>query len=135
MAKINKEHQARIEGMQYALDYVKKHGIEELEKEVHFRCNNKLPLTTSREMVEEYQEIIKENMLSTVSLMAVLILREEFGFGATRLSRFTNKFKANTEQLKSGDLTWRDAYEAMVEEVGFSIGIDDDILDMQVIEK
>ena len=129
---MNKELMARLEGMQYAYDFAKKNGLDALEEEIKFRCNTKLPYTTNRQQVMEFQEMIKQRMLSTVALMSVLILREEFGFGSQRLKRFSDKFKDNTEQLMSGDLTWRDTYEAMVEEVGFGISIEDEVLDMEV---
>lgn len=132
MAKMNKELIARLEGMQYAYDFAKKNGLDALEEEIKFRCNTKLPYTTNRQQVMEFQEMIKQRMLSTVALMSVLILREEFDFGSKRLKRFSDKFKDNTEQLQSGDLTWRDTYEAMVEEVGFGISIEDEVLDMEV---
>lgn len=132
MAKMNKELMARLEGMQYAYDFAKKNGLDALEEEIKFRCNTKLPYTTNRQQVMEFQEMIKQRMLSTVALMSVLILREEFGFGSQRLKRFSDKFKDNTEQLQSGDLTWRDTYEAMVQEVGFGISIEDEVLDMEV---
>ena len=132
MAKMNKELMARLEGMQYAYDFAKKNGLDALEEEIKFRCNTKLPYTTNRQQVMEFQEMIKQRMLSTVALMSVLILREEFGFGSKRMKRFSDKFKDNTEQLMSGDLTWRDTYEAMVEEVGFGISIEDEVLDMEV---
>lgn len=132
MAKMNKELMARLEGMQYAYEFAKKNGLDALEEEIKFRCNTKLPYTTNRQQVMEFQEMIKQRMLSTVALMSVLILREEFGFGSQRLKRFSDKFKDNTEQLMSGDLTWRDTYEAMVEEVGFGISIEDEVLDMEV---
>lgn len=132
MAKMNKELIARLEGMQYAYDFAKKNGLDALEEEIKFRYNTKLPYTTNRQQVMEFQEMIKQRMLSTVALMSVLILREEFGFGSQRLKRFSDKFKDNTEQLQSGDLTWRDTYEAMVEEVGFGISIEDEVLDMEV---
>lgn len=132
MAKMNKELMARLEGMQYAYDFAKKNGLDALEEEIKFRCNTKLPYTTNRQQVMEFQEMIKQRMLSTVALMSVLILREEFGFGSKRMKRFSDKFKDNTEQLMSGDLTWRDTYEEMVKEVGFGISIEDEVLDMEV---
>lgn len=131
MAKVNKEAIARLEGMQYAYDYAIKNGIEELKKEIDFRGTTKLPYTTDRKQVQDFIEETKSTMLSTVMLMSVLVLREEFGFGSKRIERFSEKFKDNTEQLQSGDLTWRDTYDAMVQEVGFSLGIDEEILNMK----
>lgn len=128
MAKINKEALARLEGMKYAYNYARKFGLDELEKDIKFRGATNLPYSVDRRQVINFQEETKERILSTVMLMSVLILREEFGYGRKRIEKFSEKFKENTEQLQSGDLTWKDTYEAMVEEVGFSLGIDEDIL-------
>lgn len=132
MAKVNKEALARLEGMKFAYNYANKYGIEALKKEINFRGATNLPYSVDQKQVQQFQEKTKLRILSTVMLMSVLILREEFGFGTKRIERFSEKFKENTEQLESGDLTWRDTYEAMIEEVGFSVGVDDDILDMKV---
>jgi len=131
MAKINKEALARLEGMKYAYNYACKFGLDELEKDIKFRGATNLPYSVDRKQVIDFQEETKERILSTVMLMSVLILREEFGYGRKRIEKFSEKFKENTEQLQSGDLTWKDAYEAMVEEVGFSLGIDEDILNAE----
>ncbi len=131
MAKINKEALARLEGMKYAYNYARKFGLDELEKDIKFRGATNLPYSVDRKQVIDFQEETKERILSTVMLMSVLILREEFGYGRKRIEKFSEKFKENTEQLQSGDLTWKDAYEAMVEEVGFSLGIDEDILNAE----
>lgn len=134
MAKINEVQRAKIEGMQYALDFAKKNGIEALEEEITFRCNTKLPYTTNRQQVIEFQEMIKQRILSSYALMSVLVLREKFEFTDEDIEMFSNKFKENTEQLMSGDLTWKDTYEGMVEEVGFSLGLDKEIINMKIKE-
>lgn len=132
MAKINEVQRAKIEGMQYALEYAKKNGIEALEEETKFRCNTKLPYTTNRQQVIEFQEMIKQRILSSYALMSVLVLREKFEFTNEDIEMFSEKFKENTEQLMSGDLTWQDTYEEMVEEVGFSLGLDKEIINMKI---
>ena len=134
MAKMNKELIARLEGMQYAYDFAKKNGLDALTEEIKFRCNTKLPYTTNRQQVVEFQEMIKQRILSSVALMAVLVLEEKFKFTPEELNEFSGYFKENTEQLMSGDLTWKDTYEAMVNEVGFSLGLDDEILNMEIKE-
>lgn len=134
MAKINEVQRAKIEGMQYALEYAKKNGIEALEEETKFRCSTKLPYTTNRQQVIEFQEMIKQRILSSYALMSVLVLREKFEFTNEDIEMFSEKFKENTEQLMSGDLTWQDTYEEMVEEVGFSLGLDKEIINMKIKE-
>lgn len=130
MARISKEELARIQGLQRALEIAEARGIEGLREEVRLRCATKFPLKCDMKDVQAALEEIQDNILSTVLLMGVLVLREEFDFGKKRIGRFSDKFKANTEQLHSGDLTWRDTLEAMEQETGFTCDIDDYFLRM-----
>jgi len=131
MAKVTKEQLARLEGMKYAYEFVKNHSVEELKKEIDFRGATNLPFSISKQSVIDFEEETKQRIISTVMLMSVLVLREEFGFGEKRIDKFSNKFEENSNQLLTGDLTWRDTYEAMVEEVGFRLNIDDEILNIK----
>lgn len=130
MARISKEELARIQGLQRALEIAEARGIEGLREEVRLRSATKFPLKCDMKDVQEALEEIQDNILSTVLLMSVLVLREEFQFGKQRIERFSEKFKANTEQLHSGDLTWRDTLEAMEQETGFTCNIDEYFLRM-----
>lgn len=130
MARISKEELARIQGLQRALEIAEAKGIEGLREEVRLRSATKFPVKCEIKDVQEALEEIQDNILSTVLLMSVFVLREEFQFGKQRIERFAKKFKANTEQLHTGDLTWRDTLEAMEEETGFTCDIDDYFLKM-----
>ena len=48
MAKITKEQQLYLSGMQFALKIAKKHSVKELEKEVNYRCNYPVPVGINR---------------------------------------------------------------------------------------
>lgn len=48
MAKITKEQKLYLAGMQAALEIVKKCSVEELEKEVNYRCNYPVPVGINR---------------------------------------------------------------------------------------
>lgn len=130
MAKVSKEEMARIQGLQRGLEIAEARGIEGLREEVRLRCATKFPIKCDMKDVQAALEEIQDNILSTVLLMSVLVLREEFEFGKKRIERYSDKFKANTEQLHSGDLTWRDTLEAMEQETGFTCDIDDYFLRM-----
>jgi hypothetical protein len=75
--------------------------------------------------VGEALKEIQDNMLSTIMLMSVFVLRDEFGFGKERVKRFTDKYIENSKQLLSKDLNWADVKEAMEEEIGFKCELDD----------
>ncbi len=125
MSKISKEEQARLSGIQRGLEIAENKGIEALREEVEFRCKYKIPLACDMKDVGEALKEIQDNMLSTIMLMSVFVLRDEFGFGKERVKRFTDKYIENSKQLLSKDLNWADVKEAMEEEIGFKCELDD----------
>ena len=56
MSSINKEMQARTEGMTYALRIAKEKGLEELEKEIKFRNLTGISLNLSRKDLNNASE-------------------------------------------------------------------------------
>ena len=48
MAKITKEQQLYLSGMQYALKIAKEQSVKELEKEINYRCSYPVPVGINR---------------------------------------------------------------------------------------
>jgi hypothetical protein len=71
MAKITKEQQLYLSGMQRALQIAKEHNIEELEKEVNYRCSYPLPIGVSRnELTVLARAHAKEELMIVATAMA-----------------------------------------------------------------
>lgn len=136
MARVSKEDIARLQGLQRALEIVKKDGVEALEKEIKFRCATKIPIDVNYEkcvnaigeVAETLAKGYSENILETVLAMSMLVLNEEFQFGKVRLGRFKKKFSDNTDQLRSGDLDWDAIREIFMEEYGIEFDFSKEIL-------
>jgi hypothetical protein len=95
-------------GMERALRIVKEDGVEELEKEVHFRNATGIE---SRITAKEYSaglDTVKAVTIDTVTTMALAVLYGEFGFGKQRLERFMETFERATIDLNDGLVTWPD---------------------------
>ena len=95
-------------GMERALRIVKNDGVEELEKEVHFRNATGIE---SRITAKEYNsglDTVKAVTIDTVTTMALAVLYGEFGFGKQRLERFMETFERATIDLNDGLVTWPD---------------------------
>lgn len=118
MAKPNKEEQARREGMAYALQFAKAYGIEALEKELRFRNATRLPVAISTKVCEEEINHIKMNAVDTISILAAVTLRDEFGFAEKRIKRFVDRFNLKTDCLAEGYTTWEEQIEILREECG-----------------
>lgn len=123
MAKMNKEESARREGMAYALKIAKEKGIEGLEEELRFRNITQLPLAAKRSLCEELVNNIKINVLDTVTILAVITLRDEFAFGKKRIDRFVDRFNLKAECLVGGYTDWKGQIEILREELGMDFVI------------
>lgn len=123
MAKLNKEEQARREGMAYALKIAHEKGIEGLEEEIRFRNATFLPIAVPRAACNEAIEKIKNNTIDTVLVLSTVTLRDEFEFGKKRLERFKERFTLKTECLCEDYVTWEDLIEQLKEECGVATSI------------
>ena len=95
-------------GMERALRIVKEDGVEELEKEVHFRNATGIE---SRITAKEYSaglDTVKAVTIDTVTTMALAVLYGEFGFGQQKLEQFMDTFERATIDLNDGLVTWPD---------------------------
>ena len=92
----------REDGLLMALDIVKKGGIEALEK------------ATVK---------IKEQLLDTVTILAVATLHDEYGFGAKRCERFIERFNLKAECLVDDMASWDDYIRTIREELGIELTI------------
>ena len=120
MAKINKEEQARREGMAYALKIAKEKGVEALEEELRFRNALKLPIAIPRSAADEAINNIKMNVVDTVTILSAITLRDQFGFGQKRIEQYVERFNLKAECIMDDYATWNDQIEILREEVGLN---------------
>ena len=123
MGKINKEEQARLEGMAFALKIAKEKGIEALENECKFRNATRIPIAVSRKASDECINKIKMNTIDTVTILAAMTLHDEFGFGKERIARFMNRFNFKAECIMEDYTTWDDQIQILAEECGLELSI------------
>lgn len=96
------------QGMLRAYKLAKDDGIEALEKELRFRNITKVNGPMLAKELDGNLDDLKAYILHTVTTMAVGVLYSEFGFGKTRLDRFSDAFAEATKGLEDGIVTWAD---------------------------
>lgn len=122
------------EGMNYALEFIKKNGIEAFEEEIKFRKNTNVPLRISKkayeEAVEKELDRSRQCILDSVLIVAVTCLRDEFDFGRKRVERFIKRYNLKTACLMDPEisgLTWKDLNQYLKEELGLDLRINGEI--------
>lgn len=123
MGKINKEEQARLQGMAYALKVAQEKGIEGLAEELKYRNVTYVPIAIPRKAMDECVNNIKMNTIDTMLILSASTLRDEFGFGKERLCRFIERFNVKAECLVDGFCTWDDQMTTLAEECGIELSI------------
>lgn len=123
MAKLDKEEQARSDGMPYALRIARERGIEGLEEEIKFRNATFLPIAVPRAACDEAIARIKYNTIDTMLVLSAVTLRDEFEFGKKRINQFIERFNLKTECLCDDYVSWDDLIQQLREECGIEVGI------------
>lgn len=100
--KINDYMTGREDGLLMALDIVKKDGVEALEKEVQFRNVTGIRMPLAKKDLDKATIKIKEQLLDTVTVLAVATLHDEFGYGEKRLNKFIDEYQKQLEAYNSG---------------------------------
>lgn len=104
MAKVNKEYEARMQGMIYACNLAETQGIEALKEDIKMRGITKAPLNASQKEIAGLVETICENLYTTFLTMTMIALEDAYGFKKIRLMRFKEAFDKQT--IATYDMDW-----------------------------
>lgn len=123
MSGINKEMQARTEGMELAYKIAKEKGLEELKKELKFRQNSSISLNMTTKELNAASSKIKEMLMDTILLMSVAVLHDQFGFGTKRCKQFADRFNLKANCLADQMISFQDYQQTIKEELGINLDI------------
>ena len=125
MGKLDAKMEGRNEGMVFALNIVKKGGVEALEEEIKLRRLSGLHIMVPQKELEKSKHIITQRTIEMILVIGCLTLRDEFGFGETRLQRWLNRFWSKTNCIvdpKCG-VTEMDYLQVLKDETGIELSI------------
>ena len=125
MGKVDDYTSGRAAGMLLARDIVKKDGLEELEKEIHFRNITGINTILSKKELDKACEKIKVRTLDTMLTIAVATLHDEFGFGQARCKRFIDRLNLKADCLVDDMASWDDYVKLIKDEIGIEMTIRD----------
>ena len=101
----------------------KEKGLEELQRVTRQRNLAGLrTLIDPRELDQDFRDATLQ-ILDTVLIMSLIVLKDEFDFGTKRLDRFKKRFNDKTECLETGNVTWIDMIEQVREENNIKLNL------------
>ena len=116
MSKQDYIMQGRNEGIAFCDKIAKEKGLEELHRIARQRKLVGLRTLIDPKDLDKDLINIKMQILDTVLIMSLIVLKDEFDFGSKRLDRFKKRFNDKTECLESGNVTWADMIEQIQQE-------------------
>ena len=125
MGKIDAMMAGRNEGLAYALEIVKKGGVEALEEEIRMRRLQGISLNISAKEVAAMKREISSQTVATVSAAACLTLHDAFGFGQQRGLKFLHRFEGKMEAAvdPTSGVTLEDYLAAVKDEMGIDLQV------------
>lgn len=123
MAKIDNYIAGREDGLQLALNIVKKKGVKGLEDEIRFRNATQIHTLLDKKSLEIATQKIKEMTVDTVTVLSVAVLRDEFEFGKKRCQRYIDRMNLKAECLTEGFVKWNEIVEDIDNDMGIRLRI------------
>ena len=125
MARLSKEEQARRDGFDYFVRIYKKQKIRipEIDEEIKKRGLVGKPIGLDKTAERDFVNRLRYNCLDTITIMALYVLHDKFGFGYTRLKRFQENFNLTAESLTEDYVSWGDIREVLKKETGIETKI------------
>ena len=117
-AKWAELEQARRDGIGYALGIVREKGIEGLEEDVRFRNISKVSVAMSEDEYKDLTERMGKRISQVILTLAEITLRDEFGFGKSRLEKFADRLNEKAGCVAEGYTTVEEQIEILEKETG-----------------
>ena len=108
--------QGRNEGIAFCDEIATAKGLEELHRIARQRKLVGLKTLIDPKDLDKDLTNIKLQILDTVLIMSLIVLKDEFDFGTKRLDRFKKRFNEKSECLETGNVTWIDMIELIQDE-------------------
>lgn len=132
MSRLDKDEQYRREGMSRALRIAQEEGVEGLERFLEKRNISKVPVCISQKQLDQVTDQIKTVCCERFQILAMVTLRDEFGFGEKRLLEFMERFQNKAECLGDDFTTWEEQVQILAEEVGIETEFHGDFVKVEV---
>lgn len=123
MAK-DKYMEGRNDGFALAYNIYKKYGPEEFEKEAKFRMGTGINVPVRTAELLKVREEAREQMAFVTAIVALMSIRDEFGFGKERLKKFVRAYNRKVGCLDPGHdwtVTIEDYRKVILEETGIDV--------------
>jgi hypothetical protein len=121
MAKADKIHEARLQGMYYAYAKIKENGIDEFAKELEYRSKRGVQLLNTRKDQQKFEKEIIDRVQDVVMIFAVAVLADEFDFGSEEVNRFLNRLQLKADCISDKYITWEEQQQIIKDELGIDI--------------
>lgn len=117
---------AKLTGMVLALQVVKEHGVQALEKDIQARKRTGIQPPGYFFDLDECTGDIRKWCMRHLLIVFIAACRDEFGFGPGRMARLIKRVGLAFRLVKTGEASWWDYTSEIDKELGIQIRTDRD---------
>ena len=92
MGRVDKEFEARMQGMIYAYNLVKEGGIEALTADMKKRNYLRAPMKFTTKQMDEFYKYVSANLYNNMLTVVLYTLHDVYGFGPKKINDFKHAF-------------------------------------------
>ena len=119
--RMNKEAQARLDGMEYAFRRIRDIGLEEFAKELSWRGSVGIAIPVSPEEIRNASANLEDEVYRTLAGCSLMALHDELDLEKEELSRYIQRFNQKMQGLNANYVEWDDYVSVMFKETGINI--------------
>ena len=121
MGRMSKEELARFEGADWMLRLAEEKGLEAAREELEQRNLRGIPLKVKMSDVNNLYREERKNLIKSLTIIAVIAMHDEFGFGTERINRFIHEFENHADAINKKYVSWQEVQEIIRKETGILI--------------
>ena len=115
------DHEDRLMGMAYALEQIRKNGVEAFEDELRMRKRDGVTLLVPCKEVEKYKNAVVDRATKVLTVFAVNTLFDEFDFTEEQCRQFMKRYDLKAHSLANEDITWEEQTSILEQEMDIHI--------------
>lgn len=123
MNKMREYERGREDGLDLARRIVREGGLEALERECKFRGVTGIHTSLASKDLNKASQKIKEMTIDTFTILCVVAVHDEFGFGEKRCRRLIAKMEEGAGYLMDDLATWDDYINEIKDQLNIDLRI------------
>ena len=108
MSQADKLAEARLQGMRYAYEQIKRDGIDEFKKELAWRNRNNISMLKTKQEMKEESFKMESILYVRMAVNFYTLMNDMWGIGRKRIKQFNERYNGRLADMYNHFFEWDD---------------------------